>query len=129
LQFYQLACLASDYKLLAVRELKNDPDLNDFCSEELLHMTGVSWYLPQFLSIGGPHTQYMVVRAVIDYLLLDAADPNLPSNYIALKDLLRRMLGGDPRRLRKHAHEFLRVNGFSEQAFSKPGLEFLRYTS
>ena len=94
----------------------------------LLHLTGVSYYLAQFLLEKGPSTYNLIVRAVVDYMLLDASDPDLPPRYAALKDLLRRMLG-DPDGLRVHVYEFLLANGFPKQAFSKPGLEFLRYAS
>jgi hypothetical protein len=125
MQFYQLACLASGYELGTIRNLKNDPEFNDFCSEELLHMTGVSWYRQRYLSESSPFTHDLVVRAVMDYLLLDAADLNLPSSYATLKEQIRRMLGGDPRDLRKYVYDFLRTKGLTEQAFSRPELEFL----
>lgn len=129
LQFYQLACLASGYKLGTIRKLNDDPMFSNFCSEELLHLGGASYYLRQFLSGKGPSNYSLILRAVVDYLLLDAAGPDLPQSYAALKDLLRRMLGDDPDVLRVHIYDFLLAKGFSEQAFSKPGLEFLRYAS
>jgi hypothetical protein len=127
--FYQAACIASGYKLGAIRELNNDERFNAFCSEELLHVSGISWYRKHYLSQEVIAPDYLVLRAVIDYLLLDAADPKLPPNYAILKEQIRRMLGGHPRALRKHVHRFLLMTGFTEQTFSKPGLEFLDYYS
>ncbi len=127
-QFYQLAAEACGYYLHSVRHLHNDPQFDNFCSEELLHMTGASWYRDHYLRADNPFTHDLVVRAVFDYLLLRDSDKRLPASYAGLKNLIGRMLGGQPMLLRRHVHAFLGQRGFSERAFATPGLEFLQYS-
>jgi hypothetical protein len=126
-QFYQLAAEACGYSLHCVRQLNNDPGFANFCSDELLHMTGASWYRDHYLQADTPFTHDLVIRAVFDYLLLHDSDQRLPSSYGTLKRFLGRMLGGRPLVLSRHVHAFLREKGFSEAAFATPGLEFLQY--
>lgn len=126
-QFYQMAARACGYSLRAVRPLKNDPAFGEFCSEELLHVTGVSWYMSHYLRETSPFTHELVMRAATDYLLLRDSDPRLPASYAAAKQRLERMLGGNPCDMRTHVHDFLAKKGFTERAFLTPGLGFLLY--